>query len=160
MISRATATGAAPVEGADVRTGPQHATTDRNGYYSIPGLTGSQADVFVAKSSYKSHRTTLMLSGDTRFDVQLVRLARYRLSGVVSELTPLGLVPVEGALVTGSWDAPVTTDSSGSFNIPGGIYESDEYDHSFFVIKDGYQTYTTTLRVSGDTRLEVQLVRN
>jgi hypothetical protein len=91
--------------------------------------------------------------------MRLVPLDKYSLSGVVSELTPTGLVPIEGARVTGSFDYPVTTDKNGLFSIPGGLYESDDYIYGIYVIKEGYQTYTRYLTLSEDTRLDVQLVR-
>ena len=94
-----------------------------------------------------------------RTDLQLDPLDEYSLSGVVSEQTPTGLVPVEGALVTGSFGNPVTTDKSGFFSIPGGIYESDDYTYSFSVSKEGYQAYTRNLTITDDTQLDIQLVR-
>jgi len=159
VISDATPAGVAPLEGVQVWTGPQHATTDGNGYYSISGLTASNS-IFVTKVGYKQVRKSLTLSGDAQLDIQLDPLEKYTLSGVVSEQTPTGLVPVEGALVTGSWDYPVTTDENGMFDIPGGLYESDNYDYSVYVIKDGYQTYTKTLTVSDNTRLDIHLMRH
>ena len=158
VISDATPAGVAPLEGVQVWTGPQHVTTDGNGYYSISGLTASSG-IFVTKVGYKQVRKSLTLNGDARLDLQLEPLDKYSFSGVVSEETPTGLVPVEGALVTGSWDYPVTTDRNGFFDIPGGLYESDDYDYSVYVIKDGYQTFMKTLTVSDDTRLDVHLVR-
>ena len=111
VISDATPTGVAALEGVQVWSGPQHVTTDGNGYYNISGLTASSS-IFVTKVGYKQVRKSLTLSGDARLDMQLDPLDKYTLSGVVSEQTPTGLVPVEGALVTGSWDYPVTTDEN------------------------------------------------
>jgi hypothetical protein len=158
VISRVTSTGTvAAVEGVDVRTGPQHVTTDATGYYSLAGLTATSG-IVVNKYGYRQERRTLALTADTRLDLQLIRLPRYTFSGVVSEMTPTGLVPVEGALVTGSFDLPVTTDSKGFFSVPG-VYESDNYIYSVYVSKDGYHDYTGQLNLKGDTQLDVQLIR-
>jgi hypothetical protein len=145
------------LEGVQVRIGPQHAMTDGNGYYSIPGITAGE--IWATKLGYRTEKRNVTLSTDTRLDMRLVPLDKYSLSGVVSELTPTGLVPIEGALVTGSFDYPVTTDKNGLFSIPGGLYESDDYIYGIYVIKEGYQTYTRYLTLSEDTRLDVQLVR-
>jgi hypothetical protein len=132
-------------------------TTDGNGYYSIPGLIST--GLFVTQYGYRNVRRDVTLSGDTRLDIQLVPLERYSLAGVVSELTSTGLQPVENALVTGSWDYPVATDRNGFFTIPDGLYESYDGPYSFFVIKEGYQTFAKSLTLSADTKLDVQLVR-
>jgi hypothetical protein len=85
VISRVTSTGSVvPFEGVDVYAGRKHATTDATGYYSIDGLTGA-ITIAVNKDGYKKERTTVPFIGDTRFDLQLVRLRRYTLSGGASQ---------------------------------------------------------------------------
>ena len=158
-ISTAKATGAVPLEGVQVSSGPQSVMTDGNGYYSIPGLTATSG-IVVTKYPYKQERRSLSLSADTRLDLQLVRLDPYHLSGVVSELTPTGLVPVEGALVTGSFDYPTTTDANGFFKIPAVLYGGDDsYINRLYVSKEGYKTYEREMPFTADTQLEIQLVR-
>jgi hypothetical protein len=160
VISTAKATGVVALEGVQVSWGPQSVMTDGNGYYSIPGLTAATSGIVVTKYPYKQERRSLSLTGDTRLDLQLVRLAPYHLSGLVSELTPTGPVPVEGALVTGSFDYPTTTDSNGFFRIPVELYGGDDsYINRLYVSKDGYQTYERDMTFTSDTQLEVQLVR-
>jgi hypothetical protein len=157
VISEATPGGIAPLAGVQVWAGREHVTTDGNGYYSISGVTGSSG-LSVIKGGYKQIRKNLTLSGDTRLDLQLELLDIYAFSGVVSEETATGLVPVEGAVVVVSSDISVTTDENGFFDI-GGLSESDNYDYFVSVTKDGYRPYTKTLTVDEDTRLDVRLVR-
>lgn len=52
-----------------------------------------------------------------RLDIGVVPRVPHTVSGTVFEMTPSGRVPVEGVLVTGSWDYPVTTDSNGFFSL-------------------------------------------
>src|SRR6185436_11162625 len=95
-----TPTGSAPVEGVQVRVAGQHGTTDANGYYSLSGVTRSYGAASAVKAGYAAAREILTVGGDMRFDLQLgPRVAIYTLSGVVSEVTPTGLVPLEGMLV-------------------------------------------------------------
>jgi hypothetical protein len=159
VISTARATGVVPLEGVQVSSGPQSVMTDGNGYYSMPGLTATSS-IFVNKYPYKQERRSLSLSADTRLDLQLVRLDPYHLSGVVSELTPTGLMPIEGALVTGSFDYPTTTDANGFFKIPAVLYGGDDsYMNHLYIIKEGYRTYERDMPFTSDTQLEIQLVR-
>src|SRR5262245_54264232 len=100
MVVAQTSTGSAPVDGVQVRVAGQEGTTDGNGYYSLQGVPKSYGGVSAVKAGYAAAREILTVSGDTRFDFQLgPRVAIYTLSGVVSEVTPTGLVPVEGVLV-------------------------------------------------------------
>ena len=84
-------------------------------------------------------------------------------SGVVFEEAPSGRVPVEGALVTGPWDYPVTTDSNGAFSLaacgdsPCVFHNGDPF--VAYVSKSGYQMATKSVTINGDTRLDIQLVR-
>jgi hypothetical protein len=158
VISGPTPGGVAPLEGAWVLAGPHPGTTDGNGHYSISGLTNS-IGVYVTKGGYKQIRKSLTLSGDTRLDLELDLLDIYAFSGVVSEQTATGLVPVAGAVVTVASDISITTDENGFFEIEGGLSESDSYDYSVSVTKDGYRPFTTTLTLDEDMRLDVRLVR-
>ena len=95
-----TRTGSAPVEGVLVRVAGQSGTTDGNGYYSLSGVPASYGGVSAVKAGYAVAREILTVSGDTRHDFQLGPVvALSTLSGVVSEVTPTGLVPVEGVLL-------------------------------------------------------------
>jgi hypothetical protein len=84
-------------------------------------------------------------------------------SGVVFEVAPSGRVPVEGALVTGPWDYPVTTDSNGAFSLsvcgdsPCVFHNGDPF--VAYISKSGYQTVTKEVTINGDTQLDIQLVR-
>lgn len=80
------------------------------------------------------------------------------LSGVVTEMTPAGPVPVEGAIVyravTSGWRA-ATTDEGGAYSIPGLIDGAS----SVTTDKAGYQDHKQVVTMNGDTRLDIQIAR-
>jgi hypothetical protein len=196
VIVADTPTGVAPVEGVLVQVNMvKPATTDSNGFYSIPGLvlTGLSPNVAIGpfntvtawKPSYVNDTRTLTISGDMRHDIQLVRRPTFTLSGIVSERTDAGLVPVEGVRID-DWSCdpvfpgnrpPVpsdgcnygvshstTTDKSGRYSVPG-VYASRNL---ICASKDGYEGkvpdpecggYSASLTLDGDTRFDIQLVR-
>ena len=55
--------------------------------------------VSAGKTGYTTGTVTQAISGDTRVDLQLERRPTYTLSGVISEITATGLVPIEGVKV-------------------------------------------------------------
>ena len=80
------------------------------------------------------------------------------LSGVVSEVTAEGQVPVEGVkLYVGisSGYREAITDKHGFYSIPG-LFTVRAPVH---LTKDGYETRDTRVSIDGDTRLDVQVVR-
>jgi hypothetical protein len=78
----------------------QQGITDGHGYYSLSGVPRSYGGASAVKAAYAAAREILTVSGDTQFDFHLgPRVAIYTLTGVVSEETPAGLVPIEGVLV-------------------------------------------------------------
>ena len=122
--------GSAPVEGAQVRVADQSGTTDGNGYYSLTGVPGSYGGVSAIKTGYAAARKILTVSGDLRLDFELgPRVAIYTLSGVVSEATAAGLVPIEGVLVEeySCEDAPPSPPFFGS-GCPVLIYQTTTTD--------------------------------
>jgi hypothetical protein len=77
------------------------------------------------------------------------------LSGTVTGLSPDGAIAVEGAVVTHvGAGRSATTDSTGAYSI------TEILDGSAMIIatKEGYQTQTTLVAVSGGTRLDLELV--
>jgi Carboxypeptidase regulatory-like domain len=83
------------------------------------------------------------------------------LSGVVTEATPTGLVPIENAEVwrldEEGWGwVHSRTDKNGFYQLHGLSDGSRQASFS----KEGYQTLElSSLRVYGDTRFDVQLLR-
>jgi hypothetical protein len=80
------------------------------------------------------------------------------LSGVVTEVTPSGLMPVEGVsvyrgVITG-WRVG-TTDKNGFYEIRGLFDGVDEVD----AIKEGYESAKSLVSLKGDTRFDIQIVR-
>lgn len=96
--------------------------------------------------------------------------ATYTLSGVVSERTAAGPVPVEGVLVMGyrcsrCEGQESTTDRNGAYSISLYAGEND-----IWVIKNGYdvdgpppmrscENCSAIVAINGDTRFDVELVR-
>ena len=77
VVSELTAEGQMPVEGVNLQvgisSGYRAAMTDRNGFYSIPGLFTVRAPIHLTKDGYDKRDTRVSINGDTRFDIQLVR---------------------------------------------------------------------------------------
>lgn len=77
VVTEVTATGRIPVEGVlvyrGVITGYRVATTDTQGFYRIPGLFEGAEVVSTDKEGYESSKSSVSITGDTRFDIQIVR---------------------------------------------------------------------------------------
>jgi hypothetical protein len=86
-------------------------------------------------------------------------LSGYKVSGVVSGLTPNGVKPIEGAFVMLTYSGPrgdyqrTTTDTAGRFEIDG-LYTGVD---GFMVHKEGYQVLTQPVSIVGDTKVDLQL---
>lgn len=80
------------------------------------------------------------------------------LSGVVTEMTATGPVPIGGVwvgrMVPAGWQE-ARTDQNGYYKIQGLIDGTDQVS----VGKQGYQTVTRSLTLRGDVRLDFELVR-
>ena len=184
------AQGVTPVEGVKVQVAGREGTTDGNGNYTLLEVPRSHGGAVALKAGYAVAREILTVSGDTRLDIQLgPRIAIYTLSGVVSEVTPSGLTPLEGARVheyscEEVLPAPpffpgtgcpvlifqtVTTDRQGRYSFSG-LYSGKE--NSIAVSKEGFEdpfgssdgpegpgANDQAVTIDGDTRLDVQLVR-
>ena len=77
VVTEATSAGPVPVADVNVYrgviTGWRAATTDRDGFYRIPGLFVGVEVVETAKEGYESTKSSVSITGDTRFDITLVR---------------------------------------------------------------------------------------
>ena len=82
----------------------------------------------------------------------------FTLSGVVTEVTPTGRAPVEGATIYraygGGWQE-ATSDRFGFYQIHGLYARTDQVSAG----KDGYATSKASLTVEGDTRYDIELER-
>ena len=81
--------------------------------------------------------------------------AIYTLSGAVSEMTPTGPAPVEGARVDVSAGRSAMTDVNGLYSIPG----LSAISRSVSITKSGYVTQTKMFMMDGDTLLDIRLDR-
>ena len=108
---------------------------------------GTMVDVEVAGGALLVTRTTSYLPGT------------FSLSGVVTEVTPHGIVPVAGVIVyravTGGWQ-DATTDATGFYKISGLNDGTEEVS----AMKTGYQTSNDdSVTIRGDTRFDIRLSR-
>lgn len=80
----------------------------------------------------------------------------FTLSGVISAVTPTGLTPLEGVhmFINGR---RTTTDDQGVYSISG--LEPNSFYTSVTATKAGYKVETTSVTISGDVRVDMQLVR-
>jgi hypothetical protein len=161
VVSEVTSTGLMPVEDADVNvaTALSGAKTDKNGFYSIPGLAAAAFPiaVWVSKEGYDSTRTDVTITGDTRLDIQIGRRALHKVCGVVFETTSAGRTPIERAWVAESseFHAGAWTDADGFFEFSG-LYCCSNV---LYVSKDGYKATSVAVTFDRDIRIEIELVR-
>lgn len=80
VVTEAATIGLIPIENAEVwrldeeQGGWDHATTDRNGFYQLHGLSDGSRKAAVFKDGYQTiELSDVPVHGDTRFDVQLLR---------------------------------------------------------------------------------------
>jgi hypothetical protein len=81
----------------------------------------------------------------------------FTLSGLVLTQTPTGLAPVEGARVRLELGSlrDATSDQNGLYTLSG-LYEGNG---TVSTTRDGYDTDTRMVTISGDVRLDISLVR-
>jgi hypothetical protein len=131
----------------EVRFGTQ--AGERRAYLTVDyghDNPGTLVDLEVAGGALVVNRTSVFPPGT------------YTLSGVVSEITPSGPLPVADAHVYrgyGSGWQSASTDANGFYEIHG-LY--DRMD-TVAVAKDGYNNHETRVEVAGNTRFDVLLSR-
>ena len=171
VVSTASETGRRPVEGIVVRdaSSAQRATTDRNGFYSLPGLHARATSIVVEGYGYVAVTRTLTISGDTQLDIEVVRFSFFTLSGVVFEEAEDGRVAVEGVQVY--CDACGEHGHTSSYTDAQGVYGFPEVSAGNTVLlvwKAGYTVVGGTplahfdmrnVSVQENTRFDIQLVR-
>ena len=155
-VVESTANGPRPVSFTDVWISSDfRGTTNLEGKYSIPALPAGTYSVRFTSLVHEITTRTVQIGADTTFDVELVPLKSFTLSGTVFEMTDAGPVPVAGVHVENSnihdmW----LTDERGFYSVTvhrGSIH--------LFVAKSGYRDGTRTVSIDGDTTLDIQLVR-
>ena len=167
-----------PIEGVRIELGPgcdgrcpQFALTDGAGAYRLSSVRAGSAEVVASKWGYATVRASVPIAADTVFDLAVVRNLTYTVSGLVRERTAAGVVPIEN--VTMYCDACgedghtfVSTGADGYYAFPE-VYAGNI---DILVSKAGYRALNPlrilsngmavyTVSVSGDSRLDVELVR-
>jgi hypothetical protein len=108
---------------------------------------GTIVDVEVSGGALVVTRTNIFLPGS------------FTLSGVVTEATPAGIVPVEGVVVhcgVGNDSRAAKTDRDGFYTLLG-MFDGTG---TVVTIKEGYaQTQHKNVLIKGNTRFDIQLVR-
>jgi carboxypeptidase family protein len=172
-VTEASTDGVTPVEGVQVRqedSGHQ-TTTDGNGFYRLTGLPATTRFLSASKPGYATTQNSVVLSGDTRLDLQMSRNVTYILSGVVFEMSETGRLPIQGVSVyCDSCGDPfghtyANTDESGVYRFAWTANGAT----ALIVGKEGYALAGNPPRgpvegwivatVSGDTRFDIELVR-
>jgi len=182
-VTEVSSAGLTPLAGATVEILGHVGATNALGYYSLPAieLSGLPSSVTVRKDGYASETRPLTLPPqaiDAVLDIQVVSTSDiHTLVGVVSERTPAGLVPVEGALVTALSAATArsanavtrraTTDRNGHYSLPG-LYPGP--NNVVYITKEGFEDPFPPRReapeggapitLTGDQQLDIQLVRS
>ena len=104
VVTEATKTGGAPVEGAfvqELRSGLR-AITHADGRYSISDLLAGDVHIRTAKEGFLTLTSQVTVGTEARLDVRIVRNAPYVLSGIVFEITPCDQNSGHDALVSRS----------------------------------------------------------
>jgi hypothetical protein len=88
----------------------------------------------------------------------------YTLSGVISEVTPSGRVPVEGVLVEEVLCNPLCTNPVQTATTdPNGFYRLSEFPAGqarfLWLSKKGYRADELSVTITTDTRLDLELLR-
>jgi hypothetical protein len=179
VVSTMTPAGLQPIAGARVTDGDRHVVrTKADGSYLIV-LPEVRVDLSISASKlgYVPRASPQTISGDTRVDFQLDSGPRYTLSGVITEFTPAGRVPIAGVVVEdyGSEDSgddyssgSATTDADGHYSISG-LVGGPGVSNTLWLTKPGYQidqqtnppcdNCYRTLTITGDMQLDIELAR-
>lgn len=193
MVFEQTAAGKTPLGGVEVMVLPAYnedprlavrAKTDGSGLYTLTSLPNgavvpTQVRVVVTGTTYAAFSRFVAVNSNTRFDIELVRPGTFTLSGVVSELTADGPVPLEGVTVYAfacdgaspncsvNQDPSAVTDRNGAYTLAG-LWSGQEI--VLWVFKEGFafngprplvpcDECDHLLTASVDTQLDFQLVR-
>lgn len=172
-VTEVTPSGPAAVEGAEVLddSSGHKTTTSASGFYSLAGLPATSRSVSASKAGYTTTRNSVVLSGDTRLDLQISRNVTYVLSGLVFEVTATGRLPIEGvSLYCDSCGDPfghtyAYSDASGLYRFAWTANGATP----LIVEKNGYTLAGNlptgpvkgwiVVSVNGDTRFDIELVR-
>jgi hypothetical protein len=173
VVFEVTAAGHTPVTGARVQiispTTQLETTTDGDGLYTVSGVPAGPEVVRVSNQGYE-RRKTVTIGGDTRIDIEVFLQGPSTLSGVMVEVTPTGRVPVQGVELEcdtrgDGVSTVVHTDANGFYEFAAVL----DGTHELWMSKEGFLDpagqrgdFTWTWRlvtVSGDTRLDIELVR-
>ena len=168
-VSEVGPTGLAPLSGAEVREewSRVQAITDSNGFYMLSGVYGATASVKVTRNGYVPATKTLAAEVDAQLNFEVNRIVTYVLSGVAFEMVRGRRLPLEAVELyceaCGSPDGHTYayTDASGfySFSWVLGPTRLEVAKPGYRLAVDSRGDSTTSVTVSSDTRVDVELVR-
>jgi hypothetical protein len=157
VVRAVTSAGLVPLDGAKLLiTGTSirlTTTSDAGGRYSVSGVFDGIQTISASKEGYEPKTIIVTTTGDTQLDIQIVRIPTHTLSGVVSQMTPAGRVPLEGVRVHWSeMHLDATTNAAGfySLDVPRG-------QSLLLASKEGYKEKVLTVAVSNDVRVDIEL---
>ena len=75
VVFEVTPTGVMPIANVQVEEYHRHqtATTDASGFYRISGVSVGRLFFGFEKEGYQSNRSSVNVTGDTRFDIEAIR---------------------------------------------------------------------------------------
>jgi hypothetical protein len=140
------------------------ALTGSDGRYTFLHVSGAYALTVIKEGIVPTVRS-VTVDRDTQLDIVVTEVPTYTLSGVVSEMTPNGEVPLSGVDVYWSEYKGTMTDENGEYRIDGMFAGTQP----MWIKKEGYMFAIDIphrmgepwrdVSVIGDTRFDVQLVR-
>lgn len=172
VVSTRNALGPTLLPGITVRdsVSGQSTTTDTNGFYKLSGLRAGTTAIVVTGAGYVSLTQVIVITAETSFDIELIRIPTYTLSGIVFEETAAGRAPVEAVSVycdsCGEGHVFSTTDAEGFYSFAGVLAGT----YPLIIRKEGYTVVGSTHshsdgsgtripQVLSDTTYDIQLAR-
>ena len=172
VVSTPHASGPTLLPGITVRdsVSGRSTTTDTKGFYMLSGLRAGTTAIVVTGAGYVSLTQVIVITAETSFDVELIRIPTYTLSGIVFEETAAGRAPVEAVSVycdsCGEGHVFSTTDAQGFYSFTGvlaGTYPLIIWKEGYTVVGSTHSqpdgSGTLVPQVHADTSYDIQLAR-